>query len=143
MILQSKVFVYRRLFSYGLALLLFSAFPPASARACADYQLGIHKERSNSIDFYVSVAKSTALSELDGSMEIASAESRLLAKRQLQEMLEKSDVSKKTLNGVLPISACIAGLDVYSKISISEVSIRQANRLQNSLQKSFLENPSD
>ena len=138
---QRQCRFFRLIFqSIGMALFLCVA-EFAWSESCSDQAMGVHESRTTNGVVYVSVAKAIALSELDGSIDLARAEARILAKRQLIVRINASLGYIKNISGAIDISTCVVGQTVFSKIVVSESSMRQANKLHDAINSSLVITP--
>lgn len=135
----------RRFYKYFYQLIGIVSFWCAAdiswSRSCPDQTVGVHETRTTSGVTYISVAKVTALSELEGSVELARAEARVLAKHQIIERLNASTDHVKNISGAIDISTCVAGQDIFSKIVVTANSIRQASKLNDAMTNSIIKIP--
>lgn len=132
---------FRLVFRCVGIILLVCVAEFAWSEGCPDQAVGVHETRTANGVIYVSLAKAVALSELDGSVELASAEARILAKRQLIVRINSSFGYIKNISGAIDISTCVVGQTVFSKIVVTESSMRQANKLHDAINNSLVINP--
>jgi hypothetical protein len=126
--------IFLRLFflSYTLVFSIHS-----QAQSCYDYPLGISKYINESgIEITIAVSKVTA----DGSTELAASEARVNARALLlNDSAYKS--SSGQLIGVIDVSTCIDGENVFAIVSVSSESIKQASKLNQQMKESMKNSP--
>jgi hypothetical protein len=138
---QKKIQIFRCIFHRVGMIFFLCVTEFAWSESCPDQAVGVHETRTANGVIYVSLAKAIALSELDGSIELASAEARILAKRQLIARINSSLGYIKNINGAMDISTCVIGQTVFSKIVVTENSMRQANKLYDAINNSLVITP--
>jgi len=112
-----------------------------AAVMCPPYQLGVRQINDKDGPIYISVVRAEALIDDQAAIELVQAEVRLEARRELLRKTNLPQLDHRTLRGAFAISACQDKQWVYGVAKISEQTIRQAVRLEQSLGKSLSESP--
>lgn len=107
---------------------------------CSAQAVGVHEVMAGTAKTITVVAKATALSEDEGSFDLAEAEARLEARRSLMNHLSP-EFKQIRLSGLVDVSVCRSGEEVFATVRLEEANIRRAANLQHLMQGSFQNNP--
>jgi hypothetical protein len=121
-----------------LAGLLY--LPPALAR-CPEWPMGISVTSSQTDRQFFATAAAEALSDSDGSRELAAAEARIAAKALLRDDKRVPKSSTGRLRGVREMGLCDAGMMVYATVMVDETNARRAAALEDAIATSIHAHP--
>jgi hypothetical protein len=112
----------------------------ANGMSCPEMAVGVHEVMAGSAKTIIAVGKATALSEDEGSFDLAESEARLEARRSLINHLSP-ELKQMRLSGLVDVSVCRSGEEVFATVRLEEANIRRAANMQQLMQGSFQNNP--
>ncbi len=108
--------------------------------SCPALAVGVHEVTAGTAKTITVVGKATALSEDEGSFDLAESEARLEARRSLMNYLSP-ELKQIRLSGLVDVSVCRSGEEVFATVRLDEANVRRAANLQKLMQGSFQNNP--
>ena len=96
----------------------------------------MHETANEASTTYIVVAKATSLIDDEGSFELAEAEARLEAKRNLMSHLSP-ELKQIQLSGLINVSVCRTNGEVFATLQMNEANIRRAAKMQDLVRESF------
>lgn len=112
----------------------------AQDNSCPAMAVGVHEVKAGTSKTIVVVAKATALSEEEGSFDLAESEARLEARRSLMNYLSP-ELKQMRLSGLVDVSVCRSQGDVFATVRLEEANMRRAANMQQLMQGSLQNNP--
>ena len=112
----------------------------AQEDSCPAQAVGVHEVMAGTAKTIIVVAKATALSEDEGSFDLAEAEARLEARRSLMNHLSP-ELKQIRLSGLVDVSVCRSREDVFATVRLDEANVRRAANLRQLMQGSLQSNP--
>ena len=122
------------------ALATLACVPPALA-GCPDWLLGLSVADGPNDRQFFATARAEALSDNDGSRDLAATEARLSAKTLLQGDARVPKSATGRLRGVIERAACANGTMVFVTVMLDETNARRAAALDAAIGASIRSSP--
>lgn len=124
----------------GVMTLCMVMTSSAQDDSCPALAVGVHEVTAEPSKTIIVVAKATALSEGEGSFDLAESEARLEARRGLMNYLSP-ELKQIRLSGLVDVSVCRTREEVFATVRLEEANIRRAANMHQLMQRSFQDNP--